>query len=447
MNNIDKMFKNKLEHLNVDVPDGAWDNISSRLPQQKQPYRLWWTIVSAFLLFLVSYLGYYSFNQNNNKIPDTSIQVKLPIASDIKSNINNINEVDHKSWITSEEIALSNTKNIKKAPSEAADNKSIVDLNNAAYAVDIKTRSISENIFTAEIENTDHLTIKRKTLAAASIANELNNKKLKYSRAITFEMSFIKDKQAKACPFNTDYQDKSADVYFSHDFPMKSLTSVSSKYDGYKNMRQQTEKTLYSFSAGARFGYNLSYKWNLHTGFNYSQINEKFEYIDPESNQTRIITIKDYVYTNGKITDSIVTEEQVIIPGTTKLKVYNTFKSFDIPVIGRYTLLANKKLSLSAMAGVYFNISFIERGMILDSDNSTPISITGIQNSESKIFKSQLGLSGYGAISMAYHLTSSLDFLLEPNARFQTESMTTGDYPLRQHFNTFGISTGLRFKF
>lgn len=447
MNNIDKMFKNKLEHLNVDVPDGAWDNISSRLPQQKQPYRLWWTIVSAFLLFLVSYLGYYSFNQNNNKIPDTSIQVKLPIASDIKSNINNINEVDHKSWITSEEIALSNTKNIKKAPSEAADNKSIVDLNNAAYAVDIKTRSISENIFTAEIENTDHLTIKRETLAAASIANELNNKKLKYSRAITFEMSFIKDKQAKACPFNTDYQDKSADVYFSHDFPMKSLTSVSSKYDGYKNMRQQTEKTLYSFSAGARFGYNLSYKWNLHTGFNYSQINEKFEYIDPESNQTRIITIKDYVYTNGKITDSIVTEEQVIIPGTTKLKVYNTFKSFDIPVIGRYTLLANKKLSLSAMAGVYFNISFIERGMILDSDNSTPISITGIQNSESKIFKSQLGLSGYGAISMAYHLTSSLDFLLEPNARFQTESMTTGDYPLRQHFNTFGISTGLRFKF
>ncbi len=447
MNNIDKMFRNKLEHLNVDVPDGAWENISTRLPQQKQPYRMWWTIVSAFLLFLVSYLGYYSFNDNKNKIHRTDKHVNLPIASDTKSNINNIKEINHDSWISSEKIALTNTKNIKKAPSETAVNKSIDDLNKTADHDDIKNRLISENIFADEIHSTDNLTIHRQTSEATSIANELNNKKLKYSRAITFEMPFIKEKQAKACPFNTDYQDKSVDVYFSHDFPMKSLTSVSSEYDGYKNMRQQTEKTMYSFSAGARFGYNLSYKWNLHTGFNYSQINEKFEYIDPESNQTRIITIKDYVYTNGKITDSIITEEQVIIPGTTKLKVYNTFRSFDIPVIGRYTLLANKKLSLSAMAGVYFNLSLIERGMILDSDNSYPISITGSQNSESNIFKSQLGLSGYGAISMAYHLTSSLDFLLEPNARFQTESMTTGDYPLRQHFNTFGISTGLRFKF
>lgn len=71
------------------------------------------------------------------------------------------------------------------------------------------------------------------------------------------------------------------------------------------------------------------------------------------------------------------------------------------------------------MAGVYFNLSLIERGMILDSDNSYPISITGSQNSESNIFKSQLGLSGYGAISMAYHLTSSLDFCLNQTRDFK----------------------------
>ena len=99
------------------------------------------------------------------------------------------------------------------------------------------------------------------------------------------------------------------------------------------------------------------------------------------------------------------------------------------------------------MAGVYLNISVNEKGMILGADNITPIDISSPPDSESEIFKSEWGISGFGAISMAYHLTSNLDFLLEPNARFQTESMTTETYPLQQRYNTFGLSTGLRFKF
>lgn len=446
MNNIDKMFRNKLEHLSVDVPDGAWDNISSRLPEQKQPFRMWWTIVSASLLILASYTGYTFFSNQKNEINKTSRNSDLPLAANVKAGVIKLDANKYDSSLSSElnesaninSVINSNTEKTKTTESTLI---SVIDTEN------LGSRS-SFNISTAaEIYRQEEHIYYRESYEPSTISNQLNNRKLKYSRAITLEMPFAKEKPAKTCPFVADYQDKSVDVYFSHDFPMKNLNSHSAEFDGYKSMRQQTETMMYSFSAGARFGYNLSYKWNLHTGFNYSQINERFEYIDPESNQTRIITIKDYVYTNGKITDSIITQEQVIIPGTTKLKVYNKFRSFDIPVIGRYTLLANKNLSLSAMAGIYFNLSLVEKGMILDSDNSTPISITGNQNSENEIYKSQIGLSGYGAISMAYHVTSSLDFLLEPNVRFQTESMTTPDYPLQQSFNTYGISTGLRFKF
>lgn len=446
MNNIDKMFRNKLEHLSVDVPDGAWDNISSRLPEQKQPFRMWWTIVSATLLILASYTSYTFFSNQQIDIDRTSGQADFPFATDIKAGEIKINEHKNNSSISPGLIVSANINNVKKSSAEKTKTAGSA-LISVIDAEDFRNKSSFENSAVEEMDSPEDLITHRESYEPNTISNHLNNRKLKYSRAIRLEMPFAKEKPAKACPFVTDHQNKSVDVYFSHDFPMKNLTSVSAEFEGYKSMRQQTETAMYSFSAGARFGYNLSYKWNLHTGFNYSQINEKFEYIDPESNQTRIITIKDYVYTNGKITDSIITEEQVIIPGTTKLKVYNKFRSFDIPVIGRYTLLANKNLSLSAMAGIYFNLSLVERGMILDSDNSTPISISGDKKSENDIFKSQLGLSGYGALSMAYHLTSSLDLLLEPNVRFQTESMTTADYPLQQSFNTFGVSTGLRFKF
>lgn len=73
--------------------------------------------------------GLLLFNDNKNKIHRTDKHVNLPIASDTKSNINNIKEINHDSWISSEKIALTNTKNIKKAPSETAVNKSIDDLN------------------------------------------------------------------------------------------------------------------------------------------------------------------------------------------------------------------------------------------------------------------------------------------------------------------------------
>jgi hypothetical protein len=446
MNNVEKMFRNKLEHHSVDVPDGAWDKISSRLPEQKQSFRMWWTIVSATLLIFASYTSYTFFTDKQNELDKTSEYADLPFATDIKAGVIKMNEHKNDAALASELIVSVNVNNVKKTSTEEtitseSAQTSIINSEDSGNA------SSFENIAVEAMNTPEEGIYHRESHEPNSISNHLNNRKLAYSSSIRLEMPFAKEKPAKACPFVSDYQNKSVDVYFSHDFPIKNLTSASAEFDGYKNMRQQTETTLFSFSAGARFGYNLGYKWNLHTGFNYSQINEKFEYIDPESNQTRIITIKDYVYTNGKITDSIITEEQVIIPGTTKLKVYNKFRSFDIPVIGRYTILANKNFSLSAMAGIYINLSLTERGMILDLDNSTPVSISGDQNSENDIYKSQLGLSGYGAISMAYHLTSSLDFLLEPNVRFQTESMTTADYPLQQSFNTYGISTGLRFKF
>lgn len=446
MNHLDKLFRNKLEHISADIPEGAWERVRLELPNQKNNIKLWWAFASVFLTAIFVYSGYLIF------INDTSDTFNLKLASGKGSSHSQYeislspdslagilkyvptNEKQEKRKLASYE-----TQNIKSSYLTVDNTKSIFS----------KTPITSENIeHWEEIKNTNKYVSDKENEDISIINNLITAEKNKNTLALPIEMSsFAKDVPAKACPFGSEYRNKSVDVYFSHDIPVKILASDSPQFDSYMGMRKQTEKSIYSFSAGARFGFNVGYRWNLHTGINYSQINEKFEYIDPESNQTRIITIKDYVYSNGKIVDSIITEEQVIIPGTTKLKVFNKFKSFDIPVISRFTVFANRNLSLSAMAGVYLNISVNEKGMILGADNITPIDISSPPDSESEIFKSEWGISGFGAISMAYHLTSNLDFLLEPNARFQTESMTTETYPLQQRYNTFGLSTGLRFKF
>ena len=42
MNTIDKIIRNKLSHHTAETPQGAWDNIMSRLPKEKKNFRLFY---------------------------------------------------------------------------------------------------------------------------------------------------------------------------------------------------------------------------------------------------------------------------------------------------------------------------------------------------------------------------------------------------------------------
>lgn len=465
MNQFDKIFRNKLEHHTVDVPAGSWENIASRLPQQKKQLRPLVPImfISFGVLVLVGALlvSFYTtpdvtshmnnksaadedrvtIAQNSNNIGKQQIedapsyQIESASAAILTNNISSINK---KQTTTSNTLLSSNTgRNLNSlVKTEGLNSTSQEAANNTE--LDLSNEGDQSQVSMAY----------RAPVHVQAISNKLRNTKFPVQRRIKYAIPFKQNsKPAKACPFVFDARDKSIDVYFSHDYASKELESNGGEAQGYLDVRNQTEKAMYSYSLGARFGYNLSYRWNLHTGFNYSQINEKFEYINPESNQTRLITIKDYIYENGKIVDSIITEETVVVPGTEKLKVFNKFRSFDIPIIARFTLLANRHLSLSATAGVYVNLGFSQRGMILGEDSNTPIEFTSGKENAEVIYKTQLGLSVHSGVSLAYHLTSNIDFVLEPHVRLHTESMTVGDYALKQNFNTFGLATGLRYKF
>ncbi len=466
MNNIDKIFRNKLEHHHADIPDKAWANIEARLNESPKPKNNFFPVGMMLLgLFLVSFGGYLSMNDDHlfGKIPASSsmdnrqqnrmastTSVIPEVSKEISfSQINLPTENKQIRFLNAEkpvpavsEAKQRTTTTLYKSPDNSFSQSQ-------AEAESMPSTGMSpERMLIEQTSNNIKTEIFRQHTSEISyLDNALNNNKLKFFRSIRLPSIFAKDKPVKACPFVYDYQNKSVDVYVSHDYSPKQLSANDSELNTHIDMRNQTEKALYSFSAGFRFGYNLSYKWNLHTGFNYSQTNEKFEYIDPESNQTRIIIIKDYVYQNGKIIDSIITQETVTVPGTTKLKVFNKYRSYDIPVLARYTLFANHHLSLSAMAGVYLNVATRQKGMILDLDNKTPVEIYVKEKQDNNLFKTQLGVSGYASFSMAYHLTSNVDFLLEPNVRFQPESLSSNHYAVSQKMNTFGVSTGLRYKF
>jgi hypothetical protein len=435
MNRLDKIFRQKLFHHTETSPAHLWDNIESRLPRENK--RSPWFLLSAAILLCFVTGAIYRLSEMSGKKSEGQVYAT-------KVNENTGSQSLETRSVTTKSVAVQNQnpvddrmvdQNLKSKDSDGA-------------WVGTKSEILQE---VAESEGREILvpqTFEEPEKIKPISPRFLHGVRMPMAASLVHNTDASAElmKDVKACPFHFDTQNKSVDVYLSNEYGLKTLVADPSMSE-HVQMRQQTETGRYSFGAGVRFGYNLSYRWNLHTGVNYSQINEKFEYTDPESNQTRLITIKDYVYDNGKIVDSIITEEVVIVPGMTKMKIFNTYRTLDIPVLARFTIFANRWMSLSALGGVYINLTSRQHGTILGPDNKTLVNISPSDTNGPSVFKTQLGVSGMAGASVAIHLNSSIDFLLEPHVRYYTSYMNTENYPANQKFTVTGLITGLRYKF
>lgn len=454
MNSFDKTFKDKLENYEAGFSDDLWSKIDNQLTEtQNKQYivkPLFLTIGSVaaiFVLFL--YFTPTSFYKKNTHANDNVAVSSEIINTNIyypKDSYSEFSTDNHKPEVESitqnTEFVQNKNKgiNIKTTFTPRVEN-------NVSFSND----SFEEMVFDEDIESTllGETESSNRFISPFTNIKNLTSLRLTSDKSQNLEIANVFSKGSNnndACAFVSEYSNKSLDLYYSNDYNNRSFTATNDNL-GLRDIRLSTEKPVYSFSAGVRLGYNLGYRWNIHTGLNYSQINEKFQYTDPESNKVRIVITKDYVYDNGVVIDSIIRQEEVIVPGTTQNIVYNKIKSVDLPILLRFTIMANQNLSLSAMSGVYLNISSSERGMIISHDTAKPIDLADYAAEGYKVYKDQFGVSVYAGLSVAYHIDSNLDFLIEPHARIQTASITSDAYPLNQKYNSFGLSAGLRYKF
>lgn len=469
MNRLDKNIKHKLDHMTVPVADHNWDKIAKRLDGHDANRPSFWpyaTAVSIVLVATISALFLFNRTVETSTVKDkqtASVSSPLkPLCLDQVIDNADQNDISASSQNSSELETNPLDIDTNNSNSTAATQIDSSLVNNSTKVIALNPIA-SNDLINLDIQNQSSNAIKSNQTIGVELRNfedidpldnqgsialttlnqlELPAQFIKSSSKIKKSLANTKvKKEQKGCPFGIEGNSRSIDFYMSHDLADKKYSTDDASLLSIADMRKNSETPMYSFSLGARFGYNVSYRWNMHTGINFSQVNDKFSYIDPESNQERQITIKDYITENGVIVDSIVTIETVVIPGTVKIEKMNKFRSLDIPVIGRYTILANKNLSLSATIGAYFNLTHTSSGTVVDI-NGKPSDIA-----ENKINKTQLGVSSYTGLSLAYHLAGDLDFVLEPHARIYFDEINRDSNPIIQRQNIYGISTGVRYKF
>ncbi|MCC6816818.1 MAG: hypothetical protein IT267_10435 [Saprospiraceae bacterium] len=482
---LDKLFRKKLKSLDLGSQEHLWQGIADQISQNKRSNRFigfgWFSaILLSFTLFglglnlaykykteqdlnkgnkMVSISeNYTNIESSENYIEKNSVEAlkgtkateaAYPKASnniEINSNIKSIDYKDNnsrgvtESYLNRGNILNSNVKaqnsynrkfsneNGKNDEFSNTRSKDIIqqkDINNLAgiennenYKIDIPSQKLDLSYPEFEdLEKKELTVIKQNNLRIKSNLHlELND----YCLSKNF----------------TPLDHFDIDVYYSPEISHRNIIAKRESVVNYAQKRSGAE----SFAGASSFGIRASYVTKnglaFRTGINFGSISEKFEYFDGKETLTKVI-----YDSKGNPIDT----QKTIIDKIARQK--NVYKFYDIPALIGYEMDISDFV-FSFNAGLGMNLRTKYYGSIYSEDGSKVINLNSTQgeNGDSRLFKSNIGLSIVASFGLNYKLNGHFLLLAEPNLRYYLNPITTDTYSLEQRYFQMGISIGLRYR-
>lgn len=222
---------------------------------------------------------------------------------------------------------------------------------------------------------------------------------------------------------------KYIEVYGAVDYAFRKFNDTA--HSQYLQKRKESTSFSSAFSGGIRYTRVFSNAMSFRAGLNYSQVNEKFRYV-----QDNIVQMVYIINTNGDTTGSYSTSY-------TRYKVtQNRYRTIDLPVTIGYEM-GNERLHANLNAGVVMNIYSWQKGDVLDTAYR-PVSITTGKGQSPYQFKTNIGLGFTAAASIYLKLNDRLHLLGEPYIRYNLSPANKADITLKQKYTTIGFRLGLR---
>ena len=222
------------------------------------------------------------------------------------------------------------------------------------------------------------------------------------------------------------------EVYGGYDLALRSFSDTGNS--NYLQKRKESLQQSSAFSAGLRYTKVFNNGMSIRTGLNYSQINEKFKYLE-----AHIIRTEYIIASNGDTIGSFLSS-------SSRYKLtHNKYRSIDIPLLLGYEW-GNGNFRFNLNAGPVVNIYSWQRGDVLDADFK-PVSITTGKNNSAYGFRTNTGLGIMASLSAYYKINERLHVLAEPYFRYNFSQVNKYDITLKQKYNLTGLRLGLRYDF
>lgn len=274
---------------------------------------------------------------------------------------------------------------------------------------------------------------------------------------ITAEKQMVNELQKRSlynlllpdCPTieeNAAANKKYIEFYAGPDFGLRSFGSFSadSNSTSYIQRRKESAKFSSAFSVGLRYTKVFNNGMSLRSGINYSQINEKFQYINEKDIRYILVITPRQIIVGGN-TVTIYDTLRYTETGKRTKTTYNRYRSIDVPLQLGYEF-GNGRLHTNISAGAIINLYSWQKGDILDSAYQ-PVSITTGKGSSPYGFKTNIGVGFLGSVSVYYRLRPRLHLLAEPYFRYNLQPMTRDDQNVTQKYSTLGLRLGVRWDF
>lgn len=481
LSNFDQFTKNKLADYSPDVPTHIWKNIMAE-KRKKKPIPFFFqffnnkNILLIASLLLLSFAGIVIYNKTQTSSQVITSLNKQPVESNKTIRTEKIaatttlnNKQSQLQHITENSATGKNIDNDKTTETDKviradlnkrphSKNKKITVSNNAIFyssadehiakkigsrkgkAPDFKV----DNADLAANENVNNLNILDKAKQSDAIDKLMLLKMLyhpeKDKTGFTLQNIVSSNIFLPPCPEieknaagNKDY----IEAYFGPDYAYKSYKSFNAATDSSGNsalLQRRKDALSYqsAFSAGFRYTRVFSNGVSVRTGINYSQINEKFSYV--QSNVVQVTYIIDA--NTGDTTGSYISN------GTRYKTTYNHYRTFDVPLLFGFET-GNGNVHFNLNAGVIINIYSWQKGESLDS-TLHPVSITTGKGDPAYQYKTNIGAGFITAASIYYKLNDRFHLLAEPYWRYNFAPMSKETISLQEKFSTIGLRLGIR---
>ncbi len=463
MSDFDDLFKSRFEGHEVDVPDDMWSRIQdAQAPEDvRKPIFLYWKIGIASIILLALISVPFLFSQESKievvSSESTNQIQELPLSGKIKST----GSISNGLLLAREE--LSSASNEVKTT-----NNTSAEILNSIHKQEDRNYTFKENPTTYSSESLPvELTVSNPiNVSESKVSSVLSNdvvydfikREIKPTQNLnTLELVPLTEKllftsellpdYAKKCPKfgNSVHGYFSVEAYHSSDYNLKRFTSADEEFNSYINLRNETENTVYSYSNGIRFKWHNNSGLGLGLGLERSVIKETFSFVEQDAREVKVLISIDTLFnTDGTFTTSTDTT-RIEIAGVRTNRINNSYTSIDLPLHLSYQMEFGR-WAVGLSGGIYINLMFDQKGRILNFDNK-PAWITSGSDNELDIYRPKSGLKFDGAISLIYHLTPSIDIMTEPYFKYNPNSLTRENHPLKHYNNTLGIRAGLRYNF
>lgn len=478
---FDDFVKKQFSDYSPDVPDRIWENIIAK--RRSKPKGFWVNWLSGgnlLILSLVLLVGggfsYYLLSKNNTdkKIvadKDVSSQQKNIPPSQINNQTNNTGNTvlpDKKIDPSEKEVTnnsssekeknISTSVNSDEIKSDDRSNTSVFNTSSSHINHNNKIKNADSylkegNVIKADREQVPFTIQNSITKNNASFNNDYANNKLIFPPLINNvgELTALKNLNSKSklpdCPAlekNAAGNKKYWEVYAGPDHVSGNYkTYGDTASNNYLQKRKASTKLSSAFSAGVRYTKVFDNGMSVRSGLNYSQINEKFLYFNP--NEIKLVTVITTRIIIRQPGDTVYIHDTLQYQQTgTRIKTtYNRYHTIDIPLVVGYEL-GNGKVHANINAGVIINVYAWYKGDLLDSLYQ-PVSITTGKGNSVYQFKNNIGVGFLGSVSVYYKITDRLHILVEPYFRYNLSPMSKENLNLQQKYNTAGLRAGVRF--